>query len=180
MMIPLGKELERLIHFNMENGSNDMSREEDAEYELGKYYFPVWVLPPHISLIDCHSSLKKAKNTKSWYHPLIKQREIIAFSVCTYHKFLNRWKVQHMEGPEIAAELNRALELVENLSWHKHDTPRLLEIPRFFILALWISGRTDEIILLEFPGILSGLEYHKVYAAADFFQLLADTVIDVG
>ena len=135
--------------------------------------FEVWFLPAKSIVIDSNDLLHLAKPTERWHSQIhiSDQPKLVARSLSLGDDPSN-WSVTELSEGDLAESIDQAIYWVdENV---KNDPlVHVLEIPAFYITALWLIGDLEsEVFIAKLPNDSQVLERSTLYSSQDFLEAL--------
>ena len=116
--------------------------------------------------------LKKARRT-GWRYLVLQGDRAVAAAVVDAPEGKARMQFSHVNSGPFVEETVNAVAQAEGLEAVARGDyeVRLLNIPALYVMALWLHGERDD-LLLPMPPTNESLDAKKVYAAADLLKRL--------
>ncbi len=137
--------------------------------------FPVWTLSTDAIDIGNGNLSELAQNTHRWHSQILidGKPEGVARSAVSVDGDVSSWAIKQLLKGDLAQTVADAIRLIDAEVETDSLVVRILEVPAFFITALWlIDGQESSIVIAKYPESLQSLNPLVQYSSQEFLEIL--------
>lgn len=136
--------------------------------------FPIWTLPTDAIDTGKDDLSELAQDTHRWHSQILidGEPEGVARSAVSSDGNVSGWSVKQVLKGDLAQTVDDAIRWVD-AEVETDALVCLLEVPTFFITALWlIDGQESSIVIAKCPESLQGVNRLVQYSSQEFLEIL--------
>ena len=143
--------------------------------------FPVWLLSTEALNTGNDNLLELAQDTLRWHSQIwIDGKPEGVVRIMSPDEDASNWSVRQILKGNFAKTVDNAIQWVD-AEVETNPLVRILEIPAFFITALWlIDGQKSSVVIAKLPENLQNLRPLVQYSSQEFLRMLRQEPYAIG